>query len=50
MVCGHAVHKDYPHVLCVRDRGHDGMHQYKIGNNLHYIGGCCPDKTVEKLL
>lgn len=50
MVCGHQVHKDYLHIKCVLEQGHAGMHRYKIGDSLHYIGGCCPDKTVEKLL
>lgn len=50
MTCDHQVHKNYPHVLCVLERGHGGMHRYKIGDKLHYIGGCCPDKTVELLL
>ncbi len=50
MECGHQVHKDYPQIKCILDKGHGGMHGYDIKGNIHYIGGCCPDKTVGLLL
>jgi len=50
MICGHQVHKDYPQIKCILDSGHGGMHGYDIKGNIHYIGGCCPDKAVKDML
>jgi len=49
MICGHQVHKDYPKIKCILDSGHGGMHGYDIKGNIHYIGGCCPDKAVKAI-
>ena len=47
MRCEHLASRNYDY-QCVKERCHEGMHQYEIKGKLHHVGGCCPDGQIVK--